>query len=375
MATGGHRVDFVVSYAAEDDSWAQWIAWLLEDVGYRVNVRAWDVVPGNNLIIEMRRSAELAARTVAVLSEEYLASAYREAEWQAAWREDPNGQKRQLLVFRITDCLLPALLADLVTVDLFDVDQDAARGRVLAAARGDREKPERQPVYPGSRPRSATQATPATADDVSGTSIATTQPAGYLFDVFVSYNESNLWPEWVGAHFRPMLEHFLSTALGRRASLFCTTNGIRSDRERREAYLSSRVMVSLWSREYFSGDCVQELAHMLARSRWSRTHGLFQQLVLGATIHGEKQLPPSVADLQRVDVSAYANPWLPRGSASVAELSEMIKSFADDVANAVENAPAWDPQWLTLESGGFASQIRRENAGQRSVPSLGARRR
>jgi TIR domain len=40
--------DFFVSYTQADRGWAVWIAWLLEEAGYRVLVQAWDMVPGNN---------------------------------------------------------------------------------------------------------------------------------------------------------------------------------------------------------------------------------------------------------------------------------------------------------------------------------------
>ena len=40
--------DFFVSYTQADRSWAEWIAWILEENGYRVLVQAWDFVPGTN---------------------------------------------------------------------------------------------------------------------------------------------------------------------------------------------------------------------------------------------------------------------------------------------------------------------------------------
>ena len=40
--------DFFVSYTQADRAWAGWIAWTLEEDGYRVLVHAWDFVPGSN---------------------------------------------------------------------------------------------------------------------------------------------------------------------------------------------------------------------------------------------------------------------------------------------------------------------------------------
>jgi TIR domain len=41
-----HRgVDFFVSYTAADQEWAEWIAWQLEEAGYRTVLQAWDFRP------------------------------------------------------------------------------------------------------------------------------------------------------------------------------------------------------------------------------------------------------------------------------------------------------------------------------------------
>jgi hypothetical protein len=46
--------DFFVSYAQADRKWAEWIAWVLEEGGYRVLIQAWDFVPGSNWIQGMQ---------------------------------------------------------------------------------------------------------------------------------------------------------------------------------------------------------------------------------------------------------------------------------------------------------------------------------
>jgi hypothetical protein len=53
-----------------------------------VLVQAWDFVPGSNWVQGMQAGARDAARTIAVLSEDYLCSVYGGAEWQAAWAGD-----------------------------------------------------------------------------------------------------------------------------------------------------------------------------------------------------------------------------------------------------------------------------------------------
>ncbi|MCM3887447.1 FxSxx-COOH system tetratricopeptide repeat protein [Frankia sp. R82] len=152
--TPSGAVDFFVSYISADQTWAQWVAWQLEAAGYTTLIQAWDFSAGAHVVTEMHWGTQRAVRTVAVLSAAYLSSAYAEAEWQAAWADDPTGQDRKLLVFRIEDCPLPGLLAQLVSVDLFGLDRDSALARLVAAARGERGKPQVEPLFPGgpSRP-------------------------------------------------------------------------------------------------------------------------------------------------------------------------------------------------------------------------------
>ncbi len=145
---GAGGVDFFISYTGADQAWAEWVAWQLEDTGHTTRVQAWDFGAGSRFVHEMHQAAQEAERTVAVLSAAYLRSAYAEAEWQAAWAADPSGQRRRLLVLRVEDCDRPGLLGQLVSVDLFGLDPDAARDRLLAAADGQRAKPTRPPAFP-----------------------------------------------------------------------------------------------------------------------------------------------------------------------------------------------------------------------------------
>ncbi|WP_367132864.1 TIR domain-containing protein [Saccharothrix sp. HUAS TT1] len=178
--------DFFVSYTRDDRAWAEWIAWELEEAGHRVLVQAWDIVPGSNWVAAMQDGVRGAARTVAVLSSAYLGSVYGAAEWQAAWRDDPLGAERKLLVFRVEDCERPGLLGSVVSDDLFDLPVEEARGRLLAAARGGRRKPATAPGFPGTRaareerryPGGPARTSPAAGSSGSGGPAESSEPAG-----------------------------------------------------------------------------------------------------------------------------------------------------------------------------------------------------
>jgi hypothetical protein len=143
-----------VSYTQADAAWAEWISWQLEAGGFRVLVQAWDAVPGSHWSAVMQDGVLHAERTVAVVSRAYLASVFGAAEWNAAWRADPRGAGRKLIPVRVEDCPQPGLLGDVVSFDLFDLTEDAARSMLLRridAARLGRAKPGVAPAFPGMR--------------------------------------------------------------------------------------------------------------------------------------------------------------------------------------------------------------------------------
>ncbi|WP_239374507.1 toll/interleukin-1 receptor domain-containing protein [Frankia sp. Cj5] len=127
--------DFFVSYTQADRGWAEWIAWVLEEDGFRVLVQAWDFGTGSNWVRGMDDGVSRSRRTVAVLSRAYAQSRYCRAEWQAAWEKDPDGTDRKLVPFRVEDCPRPGLLAQVVSGDLFGLAESDAQGVVVGAAR------------------------------------------------------------------------------------------------------------------------------------------------------------------------------------------------------------------------------------------------
>ena len=66
--------DFFISYTQVDRSWAEWIAWQLEEAGYTTVIQAWDFRPGRNFVVDMQYAAAGSERTIAALSPSYLES-------------------------------------------------------------------------------------------------------------------------------------------------------------------------------------------------------------------------------------------------------------------------------------------------------------
>ncbi|MBI3912430.1 MAG: toll/interleukin-1 receptor domain-containing protein [Armatimonadetes bacterium] len=141
--------DFFISYNRADRPWAEWIAWQLEAAGYTTVLQAWDFRPGSNFALEMQQAAVAAARTLAVLSPDYLAALYTQPEWAAAVTQDPTGERGTLLPVRVRACDLQGLLRPIVYIDLMELDEAGAQATLLAGVRRARAKPQSPPAFPG----------------------------------------------------------------------------------------------------------------------------------------------------------------------------------------------------------------------------------
>jgi tetratricopeptide (TPR) repeat protein len=148
VAEAGGQRDFFVSYTSADRAWAEWVAWQLEDEGWTTVLQAWDFTPGDNFIQRMRDALEQADRTIALLSQAYLASPYATDEWTGAFLHDKDHAGR-LLPVRIEACKLPRLLATRVYLDLVGLGRQAARTRLLEEVKQGRRRPQRAPGFPG----------------------------------------------------------------------------------------------------------------------------------------------------------------------------------------------------------------------------------
>ena len=144
--------DFFVSYSSADHPWAEWIAWVLEEVGYTTVLEAWDVRPGHNLVLEMNRAAQEAKQTLALLSPAYLAAPSTQAQWAVAFQQDPTGWSGRLIPVRIAACEVAGLLGSIVPIELADLDQVTARQSLLEGLRQERRRPAVAPSFPGPVP-------------------------------------------------------------------------------------------------------------------------------------------------------------------------------------------------------------------------------
>src|SRR5579862_528920 len=96
--------DFFISYTSSDREWAEWIAWQLEEASYTTIIQAWGFGASDNFVHQMQKATVECERTIAVLSPRYLQSGFTAAEWHAAFKQDPTGDKGLLIPVRFEAC-------------------------------------------------------------------------------------------------------------------------------------------------------------------------------------------------------------------------------------------------------------------------------
>lgn len=142
------KKDFFVSYTRTDRHWAEWIAWHLEENGYTCILQKWDFRSGGNFVLDMQEATQ-AEHTIAVLSPDYLKAPFPQAEWAAAFAQDPTSKDRKLIPVRVQECKPYGLLAAIGYIDLVDLEEHEALAKLLQGVSGQRAKPTSAPGFPG----------------------------------------------------------------------------------------------------------------------------------------------------------------------------------------------------------------------------------
>ena len=202
-----------------------------------------------------------------------------------------------------------------------------------------------------------------------------TSPPSYEYDVFLSYRHANEWPRFVSKIFVPMFRHWLAAEIGQTPNIFYDAEQIETGQswpyQLATGIASSKVMVCLWSNEYFSSTwCQAELGHMLARREFTKRDSGPLPLIVAVVIHDGENISPYLDDIQRLSIQDYANPWLASDSHRAEELSAQIRKLSVHVAHALQRVPECDPSWPNLAIERFV-QLFEYRARQRNVPSLG----
>ena len=171
--------DFFISYTKSDETWAEWISYVLEEENFTVLIQCWDFRPGSNFVIAMQEAAVEANRTIMVLSPDYLDSQFASPEWAAAFLQDPQGLNQRLVPVQVRPCQPSGLLAPIVQIRIGGVDEAVARRLLIDGINKKRAKPLCRPCYPGIESKLQRKNFPGSA-----------HPALYLFELVCCLQQS-----------------------------------------------------------------------------------------------------------------------------------------------------------------------------------------
>lgn len=216
------RHDFFIGYVEQDASWAQWVAWQLEEAGYTTFIRERDLAPNDSIVSQMQEAVREAGHTIIILSPDYLGM---EHEWRAAFGKDPTGEKGLLLPVRVREVTPTGVLSTLAYIDLVGLDEGKARSALLGGVSRVQPRPVgqsktgvvAQATFPGVSPTAPHVVTPDTD-----------APRRFKSDIFVSYSHSDNPPSegqkgWIDA-FAEGLEVRLAQLLGERPVIWRDKN-------------------------------------------------------------------------------------------------------------------------------------------------------
>ncbi|GAA0503450.1 FxSxx-COOH system tetratricopeptide repeat protein [Streptomyces mordarskii] len=146
------KVDFFISYAGVERTWAEWVAWHLQQHGFSVEFDHWHWQAGDNTTLRMSDALARADRFLALLSRSYFERPrYTRDEWTAAFddRERGTGGFIPLHVAELEKSEIPDLLRPIKAGILYGKSEEEALTELLSAV-GQPAGPQGKPGFPGS---------------------------------------------------------------------------------------------------------------------------------------------------------------------------------------------------------------------------------
>lgn len=185
----------------------------------------------------------------------------------------------------------------------------------------------------------------------------------YNYDVFISYRRHPEWTPWTREHVLRLLDAYLTQDLGRPPRIFID-EGIKpgADWPARLglALGSSRVLLPVFSRDYFSSDwCLHELDLMNQRLRQFPE----SQIIVPVIGHDGDLIPAEIARIAPCDLSKFRNTDLQRRTPRYEQFSDEVKALAPQVAAAIDSAPPHDEAWCVLSRARFESVYQAQCGG------------
>ncbi len=179
-------------------------------------------------------------------------------------------------------------------------------------------------------------------------------PNGYEWDVFLSYADGGYPGAWVRNTFHELLVNLMAAEVHNPRIFFYRQQdyGTAWEVNLQRALATSRLMVCVWSPDYFSSRwCGIELRTMLGRERSLRLASIEapQGLVYGVRYSDGDCFGPETKGRIWLDAEQWNNPRPGfSGTNKWDDLYEATRPFARDLATHLRSLlPKWDRSWLS----------------------------
>lgn len=133
--TTGSRQDFFISYHCADRLWAEWIAWQLEEAGYKTELPERNPQPNLDMIYDNRIAPSVAKQTIIILSPDYLNVRFTQNEWNKEFEN--TSPQRVFVPIQVRECNPPfkARHPDMEVINLIGKDEETARRSLVEGVR------------------------------------------------------------------------------------------------------------------------------------------------------------------------------------------------------------------------------------------------
>jgi TIR domain-containing protein len=204
----------------------------------------------------------------------------------------------------------------------------------------------------------------------------------YSYDIFISYKRHTETLVWIKKHFFPLLEHRVGLELGRDPTVYVhevaqqIPAGSIWPQALAQSLAGSRILVALWTKSYFNSRwCTEELVHMLAREQHTACRSVANTfgLIVPVVIHDGRDFPQTLNYIEKLEIQGFYNTRMREDSELAEQLSEALGVHAQGFASAIENAPAWQPDWPSdAATGLFEAFYHPADPSQDRVPRFNA---
>lgn len=179
----------------------------------------------------------------------------------------------------------------------------------------------------------------------------------YVHDVFLSYRHHGAVRDWVHNHFHPCLVEWLDATAGSHVSVFIDEDieaGTLWPLALRQALATSKLMVSVYSPEYFRSPwCCAEFGTMTARQEVCgiAEDGPHTLIVPVKLMGSDTAFPADATTIEYVDLTSWNYPYpVFRDSTRFLDFADVVRErIAVPIVNRLSTVPVWNADWPIVD--------------------------